>query len=455
MQDNQQGDGNGMFSLTSIAGGSHAPPDVMRLAEMLGKAQDCPVKITSEAKGYHIYVPCPGCLESYQKRELQDPKYAINASLYLGIGEHRKARPGSPHLYENDDDERDAGCSICMRTRQSKTPHRYRVKDLLSMGTVLSRCPEIMKSSFRLVGGGSSDDARAHWEPDPISGVACPPSPGIVIPLTELGDPFHPAIEYLANRNFDITKLQDQFRCGFCVQEYPNKTNGVFYRQMPGGWRDTPQHRIIFHSMIDGTPMTWQARVIEKISEDGLHKLMLHPYKMPLTWDVVAVRATPSSNWMEVWPFNETKEGVLMFQPSKYRTAKHSTRELMGWDAACKRADADPEPLKWIVLCEGPLDAARVGPGGVAVIGSSLSPDNLNRIVSKFHIVYTAFDTDKAGKQATEKIGRMLLNANLRNSVVQCVVPLAITGGKDIGGMTQKEYDRIFKMAKANVDRQF
>ena len=444
-----------MYSVTSISGGSHAPAEVLRLAEMIGKAQDCPVKITSEAKGYHIYIPCPDCLESYKKREMQDPKYAVNASIYLGIGQHRKERPGSPHLYENDDDDRDAGCSVCMRTRSNKRPHIYRVKDLMCMGTVLSRHPDILNSSFKLVGSGASDDARSHWEPDPVSGVACPPPPGIVIPLTELGDPFHPAIEYLAQRNFDIMKLQKQFQCGFCVKEYPNKTNGVFYAQLPGGWRDTPQHRIVFRSMIDGTPMTWQARVIEKLSDDGLGKLMLHPYKTPLTWDLVAVRATTSSNWMEIPPFDATSDGVLKFKPSKYRTAKHSTRELMGWDAACKRADDDPNPLKWIVLCEGPLDAARVGPGGVAVIGSSLSIDNVNRIASRFQIIYTAFDSDKAGKAATEKIGRMFYSDNLRNSLVQLVAPLNVTGGKDIGGMTQAEFDRIFTAAKDHSGRQF
>lgn len=445
-----------MFSVTSIAGGSHAPAEVMSLAERLGKANDCAVKVTSEANGYHIYIPCPECLRSYQKREIQDPKYAINASMYLGLGKYRKEQKCSPHLYESDDDEREMRSSVCMRTRQSKKPHRFRVKDLSQMGTVLDRNPELMTSKFKLIGGGASDDARKHWEIDPTSGVACPPPPGIVIPLTELGDPFHPAIEYLTQRNYDIQKLQDQFKCGFCVTEYPDRTNGIAYRKMPGAWKDTPQHRIIFHSMIDGVPMTWQGRVIEKVSADGLHKLMLNPYKIPYEWDVVAVRANHSASWMPVPPFDAVSEdGALKFNPSKYRTAKWSTRELMGWDAACKRAAEDPDPLKWIVLCEGPLDAARVGPGGVAVIGSSLSQENITRIAARFNIVYTAFDTDTAGRAATEKVGKALYSADIKNSLIKLVSPLAVQGGKDIGDMGQAEFDRMFELAKRAVNRQF
>lgn len=456
MTSDQVAGGNTLYSVTSVAGGSHAPAEVLALAERLGKANDCPVKITSEANGYHIYIPCPECLHTHKKAELQDPKYAVNASKYLGIGTHRKERPGSVYLYESDDDDKDRGASICMRTRSSKNPHLYRVKNLQNMGTIFERHPDIMRTKFKLIGGGASDDAKSHWESDSISGASCPPPPGVVIPLTQLGDPFHPAIEYLAQRNFDIGLLEHQFQCGFCVSEYPNKQNGIFYPHLPGGWKDTPQHRIVFKAMFNGTPMTWQARVIEKVSDCGLYKQMLNPYKVPFVWDTVAVRANTSSNWIEVPPFNEVNEnGVIKFKPSKYRTAKWSSREMMGWDAACKRADEDPNPLKWVVLCEGPLDAARVGPGGVAVIGSSISPDNVALIASKFQIVYTAFDTDKAGKAATEKIGKQLYGAKLRNSVILLVRPLQISHGKDIGAMTQVEFDRMFDIAKTDAGRQY
>jgi hypothetical protein len=450
-----EGGGTGMCSVKTIAGGSHAPTEVKRLAETLGKANDCPILITSEASGYHIYLPCPECLHTHEQREVNEPKYSINASKYLGLGEFRRDASISAHIYEDDSDAKEAKTSVCMRTHRSKTPHRFRVKDLLQMGTVMSRHPDLKKVKFKLIGTGASDDARSHWMPDPKSGIMCPPPPGDVIPLSELGDPFHPAIEYLAHRNFDIAKLEDQFSCGFCTAEAKHGANGIFWRQLVGGWRDTTQHRVVFYSMVDGAPMTWQARLIEKVSEDGLKRLMLNPYKIPFEWDVVAVRSNAAANWTWVPPFDEMKDGTMKFNPSKYRTAKYSTREMMGWDAAVRRAEQDPNPLKWVVLCEGPLDAARVGPGGVALIGSSLTPGNLQRVASTFHIVYTAFDTDRVGKQATEKIGKMLYGADIRNKVTQIVRPLRITGGKDIGDMTQSEFDRMFEVAQADINRQF
>jgi hypothetical protein len=455
MSSEAEGGGAAMFSVNSIAGGSHAPAEVKRLAERLGKAHDCPIQITSEANGYHIYLPCPECLETHGKSEINEPKYAINASKYLGLGEFRRDTAISAYIYEEDSEAKEANTSVCMRTYRSKTPHRFRVKDLLQMGSVLSRHPELLKVKFKLVGTGASDDARSHWVPDSHSGIMCPPPPGTVIPLSQLGDPFHPAIEYLAHRNFDIAKLESQFHCGFCTAEAKHGENGIFWRQLVGGWRDTTQHRIVFHAIVDGAPMTWQARLIEKVSDDGLQRLMLHPYKIPFQWDVVAVRSNAGANWIWVPPFNEMTDGALKFNPSKYRTAKYSTREMMGWDAAVRRAEQDPNPLKWVVLCEGPLDAARVGPGGVALIGSSLTPGNLQRVAATFHIVYTAFDTDKVGTQATEKIGKMLYGADIRNKVTQLVRPLRITGGKDIGDMTQLEFDRMFKAAQDDVSRQF
>lgn len=448
----QIGGAGGKVSLTPSA--SHAPPEVLRLAEKLGKAHGCPVKISREAKGYHIYLPCPECLKTHGKRELDDPKYAINASMYLGIGEFRDSFQGGDSVFD-DDRRKDHGSSVCMRTRQDKVPHRFTIADLKSMGTVTEREPDIM-TRYKMIQGSASDERTKHWEPDGMSGILCPPPAGVVIPLMELGDPFHPAIEYLVHRNYDIEKLQEQFRCGFCVSEYPHDTNGIYYRSMPGSWRDTPQHRIIFHSMIGGAPMTWQARVIEKLSRNRLEKYMLHPYKLPFQWDLVAVRANEASGWIPVKPFDSlTQEGVLRFKPSKYRTAMHSTREMMGWDAACRRADDDPDPYKWIVLCEGPLDAARVGPGGVALIGSSMSPENVAKVAARFHHVYTAFDTDKAGKGATDKIGAAFMNSRLRNSVTAFVRPLKITGGKDIGDMTQREFDEMFNRARKMAARQF
>jgi hypothetical protein len=218
--------------------------------------------------------------------------------------------------------------------------------------------------------------------------------------------------------------------------------------------------------------MTWQARHPERQDEEGLNKYYLHPYKIAYSnspgdipvrcedgstfcWSHVATRPNHKAAWIPVPPFDElTETGTLKFQPSKYRTAKHSTRQMMGWDAAITRADTDSDPLRWCVLCEGPLDAARVGPGGIALIGSSISPDNAEKVASAFHVVFTAFDEDRAGKEATDRIGKMILGAKQRAPLVQVVVPLQIASGKDIGEMSQEAFDALLQKALRRVKRE-
>jgi hypothetical protein len=442
--------------ITHTSTGGNAPDEVRRFVDKMSKAHDCKMLVARETNGYHLYIPCPECLHTHGRREVADPKYSINVSMYLGLGDSfSNLKPQGPAFDPvameqamSSNRTRDEKSSICMRTRQSKNPHRYKVSDLLCMTTVHQRHPDIMTKAD-IVGQAGSAERESHWELDAESGQMVPPPPGEVVPITELSEA-HPAVEYLLGRGYNLQKLWEQFRCSFCIEEYPEGQNGVYYRKMPGGWKDTPQHRIIFYSLVKGVPLTWQARYPETTSDNQLNKFVLHPYRTEegTQWSHVATRANPQSSWIPVAPFDETnQEGTLRFQPSKYRTAKYSSRQMMGWDAALKRAEEDSDPMKWVVLCEGPLDAARVGPGGVALIGSSISPDNADKVASSFHIVFTAFDEDKAGKGATEKVGRMLMGSKCRAPIVQLVIPLPIPSGKDIGEMTQEAFDAMLKNA--------
>ena len=376
------------------------------------------------------------------------------------------------------DRAREHRSSVCMRTRSSRNPHRYSWTQLLhEFATVTERHPDILTNAG-IAGGAGSGDAESHWEVDPASGELAPPPPGEVVPLPEL-PPSHPAVAYLAGRGYDIGKLSDQLSAGFCTREYPRGENGIFYRRMPGGWCDTPQHRLIFRAMVGGVPLTWQGRVIERV--DGLDRYMLHPYAGGFfpgdnaaaairshkasghdgdvdlcwasrrggywlhAWSHVATRPNPASDWVPVPPFDEERDGQLRFKPSKYRTAKYSSRQMMGWDAAVRRADADPSDVKWCVLVEGPLDAARCGPGGIGLIGSSLSFENASKIAGKFNLVFLGTDMDKAGRDAAEKIPRQLADSRISASVLTHVIPMPIPSGKDLGDMSQEAYDAMFQ----------
>lgn len=463
---------------------SNAPEEVLKWAKRLTTRQGCRGVLSRETSGYHLYLPCPECLETHGRRELDDPKYSINLSMLAGLGDFRDTSRDawSPGAYERESQmerKREFGSGICMRTRSSRSPHRFSIETLLNMATVTERFPDI-HTSAGILGTTTTAENADMWEEDPVSGQPCPPPAGTIVPVTSL-PASHPCYAYLTNRGYDPSVISQQFRLGFCTEEYPGSDKGIFYRKMPGGWRDTPQHRVVFHSLIDGVPLTWQARVIEKVSDDELNRYMLHPYAggfFPTTdedramsaareggytgeweitrdnerkglwvhlWSHTHTRANAHAEWQPVSPFDEIRDGALRFKPSKYRTAKYSSRQLMGWDAALQRAEEDSDDIKWCVLCEGPLDAARIGPGGVAVIGSSLSPENAAKIASKFRVVFTAFDADRAGKDATEKISYVLQSAKVRAPMLDFVMPIPLPPGKDPGSLSTDEYQKLFQ----------
>ena len=152
-------------------------------------------------------------------------------------------------------------------------------------------------------------------------------------------------------------------------------------------------------------------------------------------------------------PYDEIKDGTLKFRPSKYRTAKYSQRQLMGWDAAIARAKSDPDDLKWAVLTEGPLDGGRGGPGVLPVTGSSISLENAAKVVRHFHLVFLAFDDDVAGREATEKIAKLLQSTQHKEQIMLALGKLELPPGKDLGDLTPEEYQRIFNRALKRVKR--
>jgi len=293
-------------------------------------------------------------------------------------------------MLERDLDEHSG---VCMRTAGSKDMHMWPVSALLSMATVTERHPDILTKA-NVSGGKGSADKEQHWMPDPDTGVNCPPQPGQVIPVNEMPTD-HPAITYLINRGFNMDRLYKQFKTSYCTEEFPHGDNEIYYRKMPGGWRDTPQHRIIFYSIHDGTRKTWQGRYVDYVTPDKLGMYALNPYTE--AWDHVATRSNAKAAWIYVGPFNEVNDkGGMRWSPSKYKTATHSFRELMGWDAAVENAKT-ATPFSWCILVEGPLDAARVGPGGIALIGKSINAGNAAKVAKAFNVVFTAFDNDSAG----------------------------------------------------------
>ncbi len=73
------------------------------------------------------------------------------------------------------------------------------------------------------------------------------------------------------------------------------------------------------------------------------------------------------------------------------------------------------------------------------------------QVASAFHVVITAFDEDRAGKKATDRIGKMILGAKQRAPLVQMVVPMQVASGKDIGDMSQEALDALLQKTIGRV----
>lgn len=434
-----------MSQVESVSG-VNAPQAVLEFAKKMSAAQGCKVKITKERSGYHLYMPCPDCLETHGKRELSDPKYSINLTKHLGLLDDDTDLMFQDWTEIENTRERRSG--VCQRTRSQAKPHMFCVSDLLRMSTVTQRHPDIMTAASVAFDGDASE-RESHWEPDSITGVLCPPPPGTIKLLKDLPAD-HPARYYIEQRGFNVDVLHDMFRVAWCEREYPYGQNGIYYRRMPGQWKDTPQGRIIFHGLVENTPVIWQGRVLEAVSEDGLAHYYWHPYQQ--RWDLIETRAHNKAAWMRQPPFNEVNEEQRYeWQPSKYKTAKYGNRFVAGWDAAIR--ESRNSDYSWCCICEGPLDAGRVGPGGLAVFGSSLPADAAKKIVENFQIVITAFDNDAAGVAATNTVHRQLNAVSARNPAMMELAQMQIPSGKDLGEMKQDVADELLQLTLNRIKR--
>jgi hypothetical protein len=394
---------------------SEVPREILLLADLLARIHGT-VTISREASGCHLYMASPIVLEKEGARELEKRHLAINVDRFFGFGTWRN----SVGTYDAD------MSGMCMKT---ETP--YRVSALKSMRPIKER--------------GFPDAATAvevrvkerYLVPDGLGNMV-PEPPGEVTPITQL-PPEHPAVEYLVNRGYDLQKLEKQFRCGYCHAETPERhfeENGIpkkFYAPLPGSWKDTPQGRIVFYFLINGSPVAWQARILEKIVGD-LH-MFWHPYAQ--TWDVVKMKI--GKEWKLMPPFDTQPPydwNNPAWDPSKYKTAKDAERNQMvgGLDAALAWNREQGRQGRFIAFgCEGPLDAGRIGPPALCLAGKFLSEAQIKLVCSNFQEFVYVGDNDAAGRKTALRV-RAELGPKMR--LRELILPKEV---KDIGDLTEEE----------------
>lgn len=402
-------------SLTSAS----VPKAVMDLADKLAQKHG-PVTIASEASGLHIYLPDPDLLRIDGMKELYSKHLALNADKYLGIGAYdideypTKENQILYNKYRRKNKEVPSAVSM-------KTKKVYMVSDLMAYVPISKRHSLFSDVKAKVITG--SVRKRLVYDEN---GNLVPEWCGSVTPLHDL-PANHPAVEYLANRGYNIHLLEDQFECCYCHEALPeSRGEGRYYSRLPGGMVNSPQGRIIFTIRMNGVRLGYQSRCIDKWVGDKYY------FWAPSQKWMLIKKRLPDGSIEEIYPPDANfPKG---FDPHKYLNATGSERNklLMGFDAAVEFNKARPFNKRYCVLVEGPLDAARIGTPAIALLGKSMSPYQAAEIRKNFARVITVMDNDAAGQQCLRKIYQQLPST----PIVEAELPKHV---KDVGELTYME----------------
>lgn len=394
--------------ISQTGGSGNLPEGVRLLAEKIRRVHG-DVHIAKEKNGFHIYFASPKCLELYGRGELQKRHCCINADKHLGLG-----------VYKNRANYNRDAVGRCMKTATS-----YSVSQLLRMPNLQARGITTHGSQ-----GGTINvvDTSASLVPDG-KGNMVPDRPGDTTSLIDLPAD-HPAIQYLTGRGYSIASLVNQFSASWCYCELPeDREKKRYYKKFVGGFRDTPQNRLCFFADIAGVRRGWQARYLEVKHEGAWY--ILHPY----TNQWVVVKTKVRDAWVPVI-------GYETLDLAKYKTAFGAKRNeiIMGIDAAIQWNTVHRPERPIALVSEGPLDAGKIGPPGVACLGKSLSENQARLLATHFKKIVLIADNDKPGQEAKGKMLAQL--SQFTTNVFSVDVPAP---HKDIGDMSIADASALIK----------
>lgn len=340
-----------------------------------------------------LSIPDPELLQVDGPKELYSKHLYVNLTKFLA-GEHDRA-------------------AHCIKTKTF-----YNIKDLLTITPLEKR--NLNKDYRWALGWDPAPFIKSFKNKDiltaslmfncPIEelsdGKACI-SPGRCIPLSDLPEN-HPAIEYLRNRGFQqIPTLEKQFNASFCVEENPQIKHLILgadassYKVDP--LQFSPQGRIIFQANQFGITKLWQGRIIEKTVNNEKYYYAFYGEENPRNGWVKVAHLDPSTK--KFIPEQGINPSILK---RKYIIAPgtKSSNTILGFDAA--RAYNVGRPVKTIGICEGVLDAAKMGPPFCSVMGSSLSIGQLKLISCEFDRLLIACDHDLVGREMLDRLYKNL-----------------------------------------------
>lgn len=383
------------------------PKEVMELAEALAERHGV-ASIHQGARGIHIHIPDPAGLENEGVHALDTRKLQINAEMYLGIGRYDIDRYPTAENRKLWNTYRSKGlevpCCYCQKTGKKN----YSVAELLRYKPISQRGLGLgSRGDIMAVKTGVSDTANLV---DDGTGTMVPAPCGKTVPLTSLPAD-HPAVVYLRQRRFDPAYAERVYGISYCIEAAPeSRAKGIYYGLVAPGLRNTYTGRIIIPIRVDGHTVGCQGRCIDALTSDG-EKIVYDGSR----WVYVGDGTKKLRKYLNVVGMSRNDALFGFDQADLWNTDN-------GYYGANRRC----------VLVEGPLDALRVGPPAIAILGAHLSPRQASRIADKFGRVIIAGDNDNAGRKAVESIMQALEGAGMNMAMVDRVT---VPSGKDLGDM--------------------
>ena len=118
-------------------------------------------------------------------------------------------------------------------------------------------------------------------------------------------------------------------------------------------------------------------------------------YQGRATWEPEGATAEERKRWVKLTNYRKT------LNPINRDGQAHAEDVLFNYDRA------KPEPH--VVICEGPIDAMKVGPHAVALLGKKASPAKIERLLRMHATRYTIYlDRGDEERAAARSLGKEL-----------------------------------------------
>jgi len=160
-------------------------------------------------------------------------------------------------------------------------------------------------------------------------------------------------------------------------------------------------------------------------------------------WNIKGIGIAPYLSWSIFIPIYQNNEMV-----SWTTRSLSSTKKKKYIHAGKKEESVERNKILYggdytrhaIIICEGPIDVWKIGPGTVATLGTAYSNEQVNQMISH-PIRYVCFDNDEAGQRKAEQLCDLL-------SVFPGETHNIQLDSKDAGSATQKEINTLRRLLK-------